>query len=452
MVEKPAGLIDAARRAMTLESPNIVQVLEVTESDGESYVVTEYVEGNSLRSLMKQNAEVSVWDATDIARQICSAIDHARLRHLAHRNLTPANIMIEWDGAVKIMDYETLTEPRRKLSRRQKSRSPPLLSPEQARGEEPDWRSNLFSLGAMLYELLTRQKAFPGEDARAILENITGKEPKAPHLLKATLNPGLSCVIMKALSKTPEGRYQSGTELIHDFENRRKPAADDGGGDCEARESGARAEEDRIDALAGQRQLVEHTARAYVSSGSIKCSVRPDRGFEGSKSSLPANFSLRSEQMRTYAAPGSPRFGHTAVPVRCEDNSAEHSWHRKTEESKAEDSQNAVNAAQRRRRSRKGRHPRLWPSIKQYYSMQPRECCCWLPASDLGMVSGMSFGLTCALRNRQCSHRRTAAANPRRHARVQVPTAPPDAKQTVRAGRSDRQKARPHDHCGSARR
>src|ERR1035437_262519 len=78
--ERPLALIDTARRAMTLESPNIVQVQEVTESDGESYVVTEYVEGNDLRSLMKQNAGVFVWDATDIARQICSAIDHARLR------------------------------------------------------------------------------------------------------------------------------------------------------------------------------------------------------------------------------------------------------------------------------------------------------------------------------------------------------------------------------------
>ncbi len=125
--EGRAALIDAARRAMTLESPNIVQVQEVTESDGESYVVTEYVEGNDLRSLLKQNAEVSVWDATDIARQICSAIDHARLRHLAHRNLTPANIMVEWDGTVKVMDYETLTDPERKLSCRQKSRGPPLF-------------------------------------------------------------------------------------------------------------------------------------------------------------------------------------------------------------------------------------------------------------------------------------------------------------------------------------
>ncbi len=223
--EKPPARVDAARRAMTLESPNIVQVQEVTEADGESYVVTEYVEGNDLRSLLKQNAEVSVWEATDIARQICSAIDHARLRHLAHRNLTPANIMVEWDGTVKVMDYETLTDPNESYHAGRNPEALHYLSPEQARGEEPDWRSNLFSLGAMLYELLTGEKAFSGADAREILESITSQDPKAPHLLKAAVNPGLSRVIMKALAKMPDGRYQSGSELIRDFENHRKPIA-----------------------------------------------------------------------------------------------------------------------------------------------------------------------------------------------------------------------------------
>ncbi|MGA2961541.1 MAG: serine/threonine-protein kinase [Candidatus Korobacteraceae bacterium] len=224
--ERTPALIEVARRAMALESPNIVQVQEVTESDGESYVVTEYVEGNDLRSVLKEDAGISVWDATDIARQICSAIDHARLRHLAHRNLTPANIMIEWDGTVKVMDYETLTDPSESYRAGRNPEALHYLSPEQARGEGPDWRSNLFSLGAILYELLTGKKAFPGEDAREILENITGKDPKAPHLVKATLNPGLSRVIMKSLSKKPEERYQSGTELIRDFENHRKPVAE----------------------------------------------------------------------------------------------------------------------------------------------------------------------------------------------------------------------------------
>ncbi len=219
------ALIDAARRALKLESPNIVQVQEVTESDGGSYVITEYVEGNDLRSLLKKNAEVSVWDATDIARQLCSAIDHARLRQLAHRNLTPANIMIEWDGTIKVMDYETLTEPGESYRSGRNPEALHYVSPEQARGEEPDWRSNLFSLGAILYELLTGQKAFPGADAREILENIVSNNPKAPHLIKATLSPGLSGVIMKALSKKPDGRHQSGTELIRDFENHRKPVA-----------------------------------------------------------------------------------------------------------------------------------------------------------------------------------------------------------------------------------
>ena len=272
--QSAAGLIDAARRAMTLESPNIVQVLEVTETDGESYAVTEYVEGNSLRSLMKQDAEVSVWDAIDIARQICSAIDHARLRHLGHKNFTPTNIMIEWDGAVKVMDYETLTDPRESYRTGRNPEALHYLSPEQAGGAEADWRSNLFSLGAMLYELLTQQKAFPGADAQEILENVTGKEPKAPHLVKATLNPGLSRVIMKALSKAPEGRYQSGTELIHDFENCRKPASVTVAQVAKPENPVAKGRgATETAALRGRRLRRRACGESYVSTGSIKCSV-----------------------------------------------------------------------------------------------------------------------------------------------------------------------------------
>jgi len=83
------------------------------------------------------------------------------------------------DGTVKVMDYETVTEPRESYHSGRNPEALYYVSPEQARGKEPDWRSNLFSLGAMLYELLTGEKAFPGEDAREILENITSKDPKA---------------------------------------------------------------------------------------------------------------------------------------------------------------------------------------------------------------------------------------------------------------------------------
>jgi serine/threonine protein kinase len=282
--ERPPARVDAARRAMTLESPNIVQVQEVTEADGESYVVTEYVEGNDLRSLLKQNAEISVWEATDIARQICSAIDHARLRHLAHRNLTPSNIMVEWDGTVKVMDYETLTDPNESYHAGRNPEALHYLSPEQARGEEPDWRSNLFSLGAMLYELLTGEKAFSGADAREILENITSQDPKAPHLLKAAVNPGLSRVIMKALAKAPDGRYQSGTELIRDFENHRKPIATS----AQPAKS-IRSSEDRAQfptPIASQNVVRQPAMDAPRAAGSI--AIRAPQSFPPPSSAKPA--------------------------------------------------------------------------------------------------------------------------------------------------------------------
>ncbi len=333
--ERAPVLIDAARRAMTLESPNIVQVQEVTESDGESYVVTEYVEGNDLRSLMKQNAGVSVWDATDIARQICSAIDHARLRHLAHRNLTPANIMVEWDGTVKVMDYETVTEPGESSQVGRNPEALHYLSPEQATGEDPDWRSNLFSLGAMLYELLTGEKAFPGKDAREILENIAGKDPKAPHLLKATVNPGLSRVIMKALSKKPEERYQSGNELIRDFENHRKSVAEPAPATAKPA-SPIRGAEDRpkpSPPITG-RSVVKQAAMVAPRTA-VSIAVKPPQSFPPPSSAKPAS----------SAEPASSIIASAPISIMMRSNSPEPTVTlRESEESPAEDIQNAVPA------------------------------------------------------------------------------------------------------------
>jgi serine/threonine protein kinase len=331
--ERVLVLIDAARRAMTLESPNIVQVQEVTESDGESYVVTEYVEGNDLRSLMKQNAGVSVWDATDIARQICSAIDHARLRHLAHRNLTPANIMVEWDGTVKVMDYETVTEPGESYHSGRNPEALHYLSPEQARGEEPDWRSNLFSLGAMLYELLTGERAFPGEDAREILENIASKDPKAPHLFKATVNPGLSRVIMKALSKTPEGRYQSGAELIRDFESHRKPVAEPAPATAKPASSiGSAEDRPKLSPSIAGRGIVKQSAMVAPRTA-VSIAVKPPQNFPPPSSAKPS----------VAAEPASSII--SSAPIMIRSNSPEPTvTGREPEESPAEDIRNAVPA------------------------------------------------------------------------------------------------------------
>ena len=331
--ERALALIAAARRAMTLESPNIVQVQEVTESDGESYVVTEYVEGNDLRSLIKQNAGVSVWDATDIARQICSAIDHARLRHLAHRNLTPANIMVEWDGTVKVMDYETLTEPSESYHSGRNPEALHYLSPEQARGEDPDWRSNLFSLGAMLYELLTGEKAFPGEDSREILENITSKNPKAPHLFQATVNPGLSGVIMKALSKTPEERYQSGAELIRDFENHRKSVAESAPATAKPANSiRSAADRPKDSPPIADRSVVKQPAMV-APRAAVSIAVKPPQSFPPPSSVKPA----------VAMEPASSVITSPTIMMRS--NSPEPTVAgRESEESPAEDTRNAAPA------------------------------------------------------------------------------------------------------------
>ena len=456
--QSAARLIDAARRAMTLESPSIVQVLEVTESDGESYAVTEYVEGNSLRSLMKQDAEVSVWDATDIARQICSAIDHARLRHLGHNNLTPTNIMIEWDGAVKVMDYETLTDPRESYCTGRNPEALHYLSPEQARGAEADWRSNLFSLGAMLYELLTQQKAFPGADEQEILENVTGKEPKAPHLVKATLNPGLSRVIMKALSKAPEGRYQSGTELIHDFENCRKlitePVAQlDRPANPVA--SSIRKPEERAPVVVGSNAVRQAERLAPRPVASI--AVRPDQDFG---ETAPASLQARSgctgiakpapapepvpQSAQPKPAPGSPAVATiTSVPVKAQDNSVEALVAPQLfapqvfEEAEAEDSQKTVNAARQRLRQQLKK-----PSLSSF-AVKHKAALLYAAAGALLLIAsfGLGRGIGGVIRAYVRPSQPAAAAaeqpapQPQIMPAVEQATVPSEVKQPVRSGR-----------------
>ena len=214
----------ALRQAQTLESPNIVRVQAVGDFEGGCYVVTEFVEGRTVRMLMSAEAEISIWDITDIARQVCRAIDHAHSRRLAHGNLTPANIVVECDGNVKVLDYGLLTDPGESVQAGRNPDALHYLSPEQARGEEPTRRSNLFSLGVILYEMIARSKPWGGEVA-LMLDRILHAEPAPLQTFRPALDPRIGNVVLKAMAKSLDDRYQSGAELICDLENSQKSAA-----------------------------------------------------------------------------------------------------------------------------------------------------------------------------------------------------------------------------------
>ena len=222
-VKDREGLLKAvfaeAEQAKSLSSHNIAALYGVGDEGNLLLASMEYVQGNSVATTLARHDGFSVWDLQDIARQVCQALDHAQVHKVVHLSLEPAKVMVQWDGMVKILAFGSslLNTQAMELS----GAVPEVLhyaSPEQLRGETCDHRSALFSLGAILYEMATEQKAFPGETVEQVRAAILEGTPPLPHRLKANVNPGLSALIMKTLAKSPDERYQSGQELVRELE------------------------------------------------------------------------------------------------------------------------------------------------------------------------------------------------------------------------------------------
>jgi eukaryotic-like serine/threonine-protein kinase len=211
-------VMEESDQAKPLSSHNIAALYGVGEEDDRLLAATEYVQGNSVATTLARNDGFSIWDLQDIARQVCHAIDHAQVHKVIHHSLEPEKIMVQWDGMVKVLGFGISTMS---AGAAESSSVPEVLhyaSPEQLRGEPGDHRSALFSLGAVLYEMATEQKAFTGDTTDQVRTAILEGTPPLPHRLKANLNPALSNLIMKALSKSADERYQSGQELVRDLE------------------------------------------------------------------------------------------------------------------------------------------------------------------------------------------------------------------------------------------
>ena len=212
------AVFEEADRSKPLNSHNIAVLYGVGDEDGQLLAGAEYVQGNSVATTLARKDGFSIWDLQDIARQICHALDHAQVHKVVHHSLEPAKIMVQWDGMVKVLGFGISSmNSLASIS----SGVPEILhyvSPEQLRGEACDHRSALFSLGAILYEMATERKAFAGETAEQIRAAILDTVPPLPHRLKASLSPGLSALIMKAISKSPDNRFQSGQDLVRELE------------------------------------------------------------------------------------------------------------------------------------------------------------------------------------------------------------------------------------------
>jgi serine/threonine protein kinase len=211
-------VFEEADRSKPLNSHNIAVLYGVGDEEGQRLAGAGYVQGNSVATTLARKDGFSIWDLQDVARQICHALDHAQVHKLVHHSLEPAKIMVQWDGMVKVLGFGISSM---NALAGVATGVPEVLhytSPEQLRGEACDHRSALFSLGAILYEMATERKAFAGETAEQIRAAILDTVPPLPHRLKANLSPALSALIMKAISKSPDNRFQSGQELVRELE------------------------------------------------------------------------------------------------------------------------------------------------------------------------------------------------------------------------------------------
>ncbi|MBZ5516484.1 MAG: PEGA domain-containing protein [Acidobacteriia bacterium] len=209
-----------AQAAGILSHPNIVTVYDFGEDSGVLYLAMEYLVGRSLQDFVEAQAVLPVESIIPMFEQVCGALDHAHSHKIIHRDVKPANIMVLESGLVKVTDFGIakimsmgMTQAGQILG------TPNYMSPEQIKGRQIDGRSDIFSLGVILYELVTGEKPFGGQNITTVIYRIINEDPVPPRELDASIHPGLSYIIQKALAKSPEERYQTCHELAEDLKN-----------------------------------------------------------------------------------------------------------------------------------------------------------------------------------------------------------------------------------------
>jgi len=221
--------VHEARAASALDHPNICTIHEVAETeDGQTFIAMAYYEGEDLKSKIEQGP-LKLDEALDIAVQIAQGLAKAHGQGIVHRDIKPANILITKDGLVKIVDFGLAKLGGLKLTKTGMTLgTAQYMSPEQARGEQVDQRTDIWSLGIVLYEMLTGKHAFPGEYDQATLYAIMNEEPEPVTALRAGVPMELERIVMRCLAKNPAERHQTAADLIADLQHLRRTISTDG--------------------------------------------------------------------------------------------------------------------------------------------------------------------------------------------------------------------------------
>src|SRR5579863_2980664 len=216
-----------ARAAGLLTHPNIVVIFDAGAEDDVFFITMELVEGKSLQSLLDSGQMFPLPRVLRIMEQACSALQFAHERNIVHRDIKPANLMLTPDDTVKVTDFGTakILQFGTVQQTAHVMGTPSYMSPEQVKGKIVDGRSDIFALGVVLYEMVTGEKPFPGQNITTVIYKIVNEEPVQPRDIDPSVHPGLNAVIMKALAKEPSVRYQNCRELFEDLRNYRSLSA-----------------------------------------------------------------------------------------------------------------------------------------------------------------------------------------------------------------------------------
>ncbi|MGN0502015.1 MAG: Stk1 family PASTA domain-containing Ser/Thr kinase, partial [Ruminococcus sp.] len=203
-----------------LSHPNIVKVYDVSFGDMIQYIVMEYIDGITLKEYIDRQGIIEWKDALHLATQILKALQHAHECGIVHRDIKPQNIMLLQDGTIKVTDFgiARFSDKATRTMTEQAIGSVHYIAPEQARGDVTDGKTDIYSVGVMLYEMLTGKLPFDGDSAVTVALMQLQSTPKRPREVNPGIPIGLEQITMKAMQKQPSARYTSAAEMLSDIE------------------------------------------------------------------------------------------------------------------------------------------------------------------------------------------------------------------------------------------
>ena len=214
-----------------LSHPNIVKVFDVSFGDNFQYIVMEYIDGITLKEYIERKQSIPWKDALYFTVQILRALQHAHDKGIVHRDVKPQNIMLLRDGTIKVTDFGIARFSRsdERTITDKAIGSVHYISPEQAKGGPIDEKADLYSVGVLMYEMLTGCLPFDGDNAVSVAIMQLQDEPKHPREIDSNIPVGLEQITMRAMRKNPEHRYHSDAEMLRDLEEfKRNPEIDFG--------------------------------------------------------------------------------------------------------------------------------------------------------------------------------------------------------------------------------